>query len=203
MTRRGTVASQCCTPPPWQVRTRLYSSAGPEATLLWSYRRCSASEFSDFFAVDTVACVPCPPGGDCSGASLVDDADAATSGVVVTQVSVAAQPGFWASNAALDLTFYECPISAACLPGANGSRSVCAAGYTGVLCSVCDDGYFEQFGSCVACPTTKQESVGSLVGLSLLLLACVWLAFLVRAYIPVDVLKLGLSMLQVRCLCTL
>jgi hypothetical protein len=57
---------------------------------------------------------------------------------------VISQQGFWAP--ANSITFYECFNPAACLPGGNGSRTTCAAGYDGVVCSVCATGYFEQFG---------------------------------------------------------
>jgi hypothetical protein len=42
--------------------------------------------------------------------------------------------------------FYSCARPIACLPGVNGSRSMCASGYDGVVCSACAKGYFEQFG---------------------------------------------------------
>ena len=134
-----------------QVRARLFSSTGPETTLLWSYDRCSASEFAVFSGVDTVTCEPCPAGGDCSGSALTADPTLPSSEVVVKQEAVAAQPGFWASNTANDLNFYECPVPSACLPGVNGSRSVCATGYSGVLCTVCSPGYFNQYGLCAQC----------------------------------------------------
>ena len=68
------------------------------------------------------------------------------------------------------------------------------------LFSVCADGYFEQFGKCVACPAASSASAGQLVGILVLLIAvCVGL-FTIRTLLPVDVMKLGLSMLQV---CTL
>ncbi len=51
--------------------------------------------------------------------------------------------GFWAPPGSF--TFYRCDKPEACLPGVNGSRTVCATGYTGVVCDVCADGFFEQF----------------------------------------------------------
>ena len=93
--------------------------------------------------------------------------------------------------------FYRCPIPGACRPGVNGSRTLCAAGYTGVLCSVCDIGYFEQFGVCALCPATHGESVAALVGLTLVLLVLGVAVYMVRKFLPVDMLKLGLSMLQI------
>ena len=63
---------------------------------------------------------------------------------------------------------------------------------------MCADGYFEQFGKCVACPSSHGASVAAMLGiLALLVVACV-VFFRIRYLLPVDVLKLGLSMLQVR-----
>ena len=136
-----------------------------------------------------------PTGANCSvtDITLADD--------------VIAQPGFWAEtntsaspgDSSASLTFYRCPLADACLPGVNGSRVECAPGYGSVACSVCLDGYFEQFGRCVQCPATKGASVSVLLlvvfGVSLAL----GVVYTVRKLLPVDVLKLGLSMLQVRC----
>ena len=140
-----------------QVRTHLYSSTGVDSTLLWSYHRCATSEYAVFTGLDTVTCMPCPVGGDCTGEQLanstvplagVPESDA---GVVVREESIAAMPGFWASPSSDGLQFYACPLAAACLPGVNGTRSLCAQGYGGVLCSVCSPGYFNQYGLCVEC----------------------------------------------------
>ena len=66
----------------------------------------------------------------------------------VTQDFIVALEGYWAP-ATGQLKFYRCPLAESCLPGSNGSRSVCAQGYTGLLCSGCDFGYFLQYGVCV------------------------------------------------------
>ena len=65
------------------------------------------------------------------------------------------------------------------------------------LCSLCADGYFEQFGKCVACPSSGGASVAEMLGILAVLIAGCYLFFRVRHLLPVDVLKLGLSMLQV------
>ena len=62
---------------------------------------------------------------------------------------------------------------------------------------MCAVGYFEQFGNCVVCPSASGASAGQLVGILLLLLALCGALFAVRALLPVDLLKLGLSMLQI------
>lgn len=62
------------------------------------------------------------------------------------QSAIIARQGWWASDKSDGTLFYECLQAEACLPGANGSRATCAPGYAGILCAVCADGYFEQFG---------------------------------------------------------
>ena len=63
---------------------------------------------------------------------------------------------------------------------------------------MCADGFFEQFAKCVACPPSGGASIGVLVGISATIVGLCIVVFLVRELLPVDVLKLGLSMLQVR-----
>ena len=63
---------------------------------------------------------------------------------------------------------------------------------------MCALGYFEQFGVCVPCPSASGASAGAVFGLSLLLLVVVVGVYAIRQLLPVDVLKLGLSMVQVR-----
>jgi hypothetical protein len=61
---------------------------------------------------------------------------------------VVALEGNWRA-AAQSLTFYSCPVPGACLPGGT-----CAKGYTGILCSVCDEGYGQDYtGACSVCPS--------------------------------------------------
>lgn len=62
-----------------------------------------------------------------------------------------------------------------------------------IACSVCEEGYFEQFGLCKQCPSSK-----SLSALAMLAMACIVavlgaLAFKARHGLPVDVIKLGIS----------
>ncbi len=55
-----------------------------------------------------------------------------------------------------------------------------------------------QFGLCVQCPDSSGASAGAVVGIITLLVVVCGVLFALRAFLPVDVLKLGLSMLQVR-----
>ena len=65
------------------------------------------------------------------------------------------------------------------------------------LCSVCVEGYFEQFGRCAQCPPSAGASVVTMIGIGLLLLFVCFFVYFIRTILPVDILKLGLSMLQV------
>ena len=147
-----------------QVRTRLFSSYGVVVTVPWTFVRCAATEFSSLSGNDSVECVPCPEGGDCSGDNVpvsmlvadtglvdVNSSTAAAAAVVVAPALVMAQAGYWMSPDADDLTFYKCPQPYACLAGNGDARSRCATGYEGVLCSVCSPGYFNQYAYCVLC----------------------------------------------------
>ena len=65
------------------------------------------------------------------------------------------------------------------------------------VCGPGAKGDFEQFGRCMACPPTTFASVGAMLGIAAALVVSGLLIFLIRKVLPVDVLKLGLSMLQV------
>ena len=138
----------------------LQGSSGADQTLQWTYVVCSSSQFAVISGNDTITCESCPSGADCSGndqlqelpSSLMSGATTSAGVVgVVTQSAVAAQPGYWASSDTNSLNFYPCFNPAACLAGSNGTRSKCATGYTGTLCSVCDIGYFQKYSLCVQC----------------------------------------------------
>ncbi len=127
-----------------QVRARLYSGTGPVETLVWTHVVCSTTQYAVLSGGDAITCRPCPEGGDCSGATLapVLEAQPGPANSVVLQEHVVAQQGWWASLNSSGLLYYKCPNSNAetCLQGANGTRSQCAPGYRGLVCSVCDDG---------------------------------------------------------------
>ena len=76
-----------------QVRTRLFSSTGPATALQWTYIVCAATEFTVFASndSDSVSCIACPAGGDCSGAitaSALTDASTSSAAVVLQNVRV-------------------------------------------------------------------------------------------------------------------
>jgi hypothetical protein len=171
-----------------QVQAVLGGRAGDVVSVLWEYRRCRSDQFAVIAGVDAIDCRTCPSGGDCTPSSFSD---------VVTQRDIVARAGYWASPSSDGSRFYRCPILGACVGGGNGSRAACATGYAHVACSLCADGYFEQFGFCVACPKSSGSSMGALFGLSLLLITICGGLYLVRDVLPIDVIKLGVSMVQI------
>jgi hypothetical protein len=173
-----------------QLQAVLSGRAGDVVSEQWEYRRCRSDQYAVITNGDSIECKACPSGGDCTPASQTD---------VVTQADIVARAGYWASPSSDGSRFYRCPILGACVGGVNGSRAVCATGYDHVACSLCADGYFEQFGLCVACPKSSGTSIGALFGLSMLLLAIAGVLFLLRLreLLPIDVIKLGVSMVQI------
>ena len=62
------------------VRTRLFNTVGDVSAVAWNFVRCAATEYAVLSSVagnDSVVCMPCPVGGDCSG-------DGATVGLNLT-----------------------------------------------------------------------------------------------------------------------
>ena len=123
-----------------QIRTRLFSSVGSDTAVQWTFVRCSATQYGQLSGLDTLTCLPCPVGADCSGLGgevplVSSNGTGADSLQGVVQVSqIVAQPGYWASATSAGLTYYRCPIPEACVSGGNGSRAQCATGYMGVAC---------------------------------------------------------------------
>ena len=78
------------------------------------------------------------------------------------------------------------------------SRSQCAPGYMGVLCTVCAPGYFADYGECFQCPTTATSAnTAASVALPLAMLLAFAILFVVRSMAPRGMMKVGISMFQV------
>ena len=282
-----------------QVQSVLDGTAGTSLSVQWTHVVCSSSQYAVLSNHDTVTCMPCPVGGQCSSAVASTAADVAANATladvqasvlsdVVVQQGIVALQGYWASPVSDGAQFYQCPVADACLAGGNGTRARCADGYEGVLCSVCSVGYFEQFNRCVhadtrvwgrgekmleiglvlrvvvcyvftdrtggdlqyfrlrgvvpplwlwmlftfcvascdcaclcicmrryyyyysyfyyfyyyyrrcvKCPAARSQSVGAVVGIVAAAVVCGAVVYSVRALLPVDVLKLGVSMVQI------
>ena len=85
------------------------------------------------FNFDGVACVACPPGGDCRGGD-----------------ELLAKPGWWRSAEEAQRVF-ACPTKSACLPGNATGDAACAEGYEGPVCAVCASGFRQWGRACVPC----------------------------------------------------
>ncbi len=161
--------------------------------------------------------------------------------------------------------FYRCFVEEACLPGDNGTASVCKEGYADKKCGVCADGFFEQvragvvfpdgvcaravraptwssvaaragllpafplvsvaprvhrmllssvlspchpappprrpppgqFGKCKKCGTNQAASVVFVVGIVIVLAVVAVIVVRIRHLLPIEVIKLGVSMFQI------
>ena len=95
------------------------------------------------------------------------------------------------------LDYAKCPFPKACLPGMNGTRSMCASGFQAIACSACAAGYFLQFQQCQRCPPTKGVSVAATIGVIACAVVLGYLLFRVRSVLPTDVIRIGLSTVQI------
>ncbi len=110
------------------MRTRLFDLESAPVTVVWNYKRCSATEYSVVSASGSLSCVACPAGGNCTSPNAVD---------LVTKDRIVALPDWWASDGSDGSAFFKCPIPASCLSAAEallGQRAVCAQGCV-VLCA--------------------------------------------------------------------
>ncbi|MGB1141864.1 MAG: hypothetical protein ACPG1A_13260, partial [Halioglobus sp.] len=167
-------------------------ATGDPSTFGWEYLLCSDGEYAVLGGDFGIECVGCPPGANCEGG-------------LTAQSDLVAQPGFWAPEGANGLRFYECPIEEACMAGGSvmvGNTTIqvlaqCANGYTGTLCGVCADGFFEQFGRCAKCDTSAGLAWLVTFGVLIAVVALGVLFFKFRDLLPVDHLKVTLSMAQI------
>jgi hypothetical protein len=108
------------------------------------YAHCASTQYAAILsATGALTCTNCAVGADCRDPTT-------------TFATMVALPGYWSVPASAN--FYACRRAAACLGGVPGPgagvRSVCAAGYTGVLCDVCAPGYYLALSSCMPCPAS-------------------------------------------------
>lgn len=128
------------------LQARVTNTAGATSDPVstnWQRDFCGTTQFAVINATDgALECRNCPAGADCRDP-------------LVQKESVYAREGYWTPPGSTAFDFYECPLSS-CLGarpgGPNGTMlpSGCAEGYTGRLCSLCDDGWFMQFRKYVA-----------------------------------------------------
>jgi hypothetical protein len=132
--------SQQCTPCPVNsfievaTRTKL------------SQCECQPAFYSPFRQPGT-ECLPCPLGAVCPGGS---------------EDPPRGEPGYWTENSGqpgerVEVVFLKCDNEGAC-PGGQGS-AVCATGYKGRLCSLCEDRYYPSGFECRVCPKSSVFTV--------------------------------------------
>jgi hypothetical protein len=170
-----------------QIRCRYSGVESAAAAVSLSFQYCTAREYASVDASNgRLSCTPCAAGAECS--------DPRT-----TFVSMPARPGYW--SVAGSPNFYACDAGAgACLGGSrdSGTRSACALGYSGLLCSVCVDGYYASYGGCAPCPSGAANVSWSLVGAVLgAIVVAGALGFRFRAYVPARHIKLLIAFAQV------
>ena len=85
-------------------------------------------------------CVVCPAGATCS-----------------TATSLTVNPGMWRGSFT-SFNIFDCPIRDACL-GSNATTSLCAPGYGGIICAVCQPGFVKTSDGCVDCNTLSAPIV--------------------------------------------
>ena len=176
------------------VRATFGGLEGDPVSVTWTHVVCSESQYGEADPVTgDVVCLACPEGGACSAPYAREE-------------DIVAEDGWWTPVNAVDdssgseLKFYECPLEGACLhPGLSGnvSRALCGVGYEGTLCGMCSDDYYVQFKRCVKCETDSGVSVLAVIAILLALLVCGGLLFKFREVLPVDELKVALSLCQV------
>lgn len=156
----------------------------PDAvTYVWEYADCEPSQYAIIDPVDSgLDCSDCPPGADCAAS-------------FVTREQVVATAGYWSGG---DFDFYSCPIEEACVNReVNGTFVACANGYMGLLCDVCDNGFFRQFGRCVRCPATGGNHLLAIVGIVAAACFVAGVLFALRRSLPMSPLSVSLSFAQI------
>eukprot|EP00945_MAST-04E_sp_MAST-4E-sp1_P000194 g194.t1 len=126
----------------------------------WEISHCNdanrnPSQYAEIEKGGALKCLNCPHhrGANC------DTLDVEWDGIF-------ANPGWWTSGTTED-NYYKCPYRGACLGGQmtkvskngttskNTTKSTCAAGFTGVVCSICDQGYYLVDDQCSLCLPTE------------------------------------------------
>jgi hypothetical protein len=89
-------------------------------------------------------CVPCPDDITC-------DKDGSTLEVMDLK------PGSWRPGDKSD-EFFQCPVKDACL-GGNSTDGYCKTGHTGMLCAVCESGWYRRGSTsgCIPCPDSNES----------------------------------------------
>jgi hypothetical protein len=109
-----------------------------------------------FLIEPAAVCEDCPIGGICPGGDRIW-----------------LKPDFYRTDS-LSAIVYPCPLVGTCLGNDTGYMTLCADGYTGILCSVCQQGYTKNSnGQCNKCPSPGQNVLILILIASAVVLVCV------------------------------
>ena len=149
----------------FEVSTAACSAGQQPSTTGLACEKCPADHWSD--DGNTAPCTPCPSSGvSCTGGRL----DMKPGFFLVESTSTSSS----GSGGALDgsAEFHSCPNPIACVLNEENRTVSCAAGYTGVLCAVCDvDGGYRAQGAACAKGWSPAASYAVLAALGLVLMA--------------------------------
>lgn len=148
-----------------------------------------------YYGTNGLYCAPCPVGASCPGGETSIDRVTASAGfwrVAPSQLRAENCPPQRQDNL---LSF--CAYAVACSPNASClAGNICAAGYVGDRCSLCDDGFYRTNGSCAVCPTSPLTIVIVLV---LLALGALGVSYILNKYdINLTLIAIGVDWAQVR-----
>ena len=129
---------------------------------------CEAKYYED----KTGNCTVCP-----------DDMDCNKEGATIATVDL--KGGSWRPNNKTD-EIYSCPVPKSCV-GGNSTTQYCANGSTGILCAICEPGWFRRgsLSLCQKCPANVQDSMA-------------WTAALVAGLVVTMAVVIGID-LKYRC----
>ena len=142
------------------------------------FRRCT---YGEYYALSE-KCILCPNGSY----SLEDNSDMTITSCRPCPLgssscygsTIKLSPGYWRISS-MAWTIFECPLSSACLGGAEVGDASCAEGYKGPLCELCASGYRRSdWGySCAKCGSVNYFLAVVIIVFFLAMLALLWRAF--------------------------
>ena len=115
---------------------------------------------------DEAQCEPCPKNAVCD-----------TEGI--TTASLPLKDGYWRTQLT-STEIYACPIFDGCRSTLANSTHMCAPGYSGIMCALCDDGHFysKAADKCKTCEEANQFMW--IIGAAFIILAVLAVYFLPR-----------------------
>ena len=144
---------------------------------------------SGYYGLEGQYCTPCPVGVLCPGGELKTPL-------------ISALAGFWLNDASLIPSSIVCPIgplcayAVACAPSESClANNVCATGYVGTRCALCDNGFYRVNSACAPCPSSPYAVI---IGFVLGALAALGVSYgLNKSGISLTLISIGIDYAQV------